>query len=355
MKLKKYFLNPHFFLKFFEEKLILWDYKNHCQYILKDEYLDKLKEIATGIEIEFSPIVQELLELNIISEIRPKPTLWKWDVLSHIYHLGVQDLSIPPTESTDEWIKEYIEFCKGLEVTAETLIVALEGETIDLPQPDPERHLNTSLWDTFKHRKTSRNFKGEPISLNVLSTILFSSFGLIHGNWSEEEKGVVGHRKSSPSGGALHPVETYLVVFNVEGLSPGIYHYSVGSHQLVKRGGPLSSKELVDLLCGQFFAEGISVGIFLVAHFEKAWSKYKHSRSYRDIYLEAGHASQNFLLTATACQLQTWMKAWFNDTQVSQKLNLVEEIQVPMLFLGIGTGNSRDIPLKISEALTNIS
>ena len=39
-------------------------------------------------------------------------------------------------------------------------------------------------------------------------------------------------KKTSPSGGGLHPVEAYLVVQHVEGVAPGLYHYQAREHAL---------------------------------------------------------------------------------------------------------------------------
>ena len=38
--------------------------------------------------------------------------------------------------------------------------------------------------------------------------------------------------KTSPSGGARHPTEVYPVVLRVDGVEPGLYHYSVKNHGL---------------------------------------------------------------------------------------------------------------------------
>jgi putative peptide maturation dehydrogenase len=39
-------------------------------------------------------------------------------------------------------------------------------------------------------------------------------------------------KKNVPSGGGLHPIECYLVVQNVEGVTPGLYHYQAVEHAL---------------------------------------------------------------------------------------------------------------------------
>ncbi len=52
-------------------------------------------------------------------------------------------------------------------------------------------------------------------------------------------------KKTSPSGGGLHPVETYLLVQNVEGLAPGLYHYRPLQHSLEPL--PAPQMELAEL------------------------------------------------------------------------------------------------------------
>ncbi|HEY1139366.1 MAG TPA: putative peptide maturation dehydrogenase [Lysobacter sp.] len=39
-------------------------------------------------------------------------------------------------------------------------------------------------------------------------------------------------KKNVPSGGGLHPIECYLIVQNVEGVAPGLYHYQAVEHAL---------------------------------------------------------------------------------------------------------------------------
>ena len=53
--------------------------------------------------------------------------------------------------------------------------------------------------------------------------------------------------KTSPSGGARHSIETYVVIRDVEGLRPGIYHYAPDRHTLEKIRGPVSLKRMREL------------------------------------------------------------------------------------------------------------
>ena len=42
----------------------------------------------------------------------------------------------------------------------------------------------------------------------------------------------LGLRRTSPSGGSLHPIEVYPLVRRVEGIAPGLYHYLGREHAL---------------------------------------------------------------------------------------------------------------------------
>ena len=48
--------------------------------------------------------------------------------------------------------------------------------------------------------------------------------------------------KTSPSGGARHSIETYVVIRDVAGLPSGVYHYAPDRHALEKVRGPVSVK-----------------------------------------------------------------------------------------------------------------
>lgn len=147
--------------------------------------------------------------------------VWGWDDLLRIYHTGVQDIDGGQDLTEDVWVNEYMNHCDDIREDLQTIYYSREGEKVALSDPNLSKLEEMSLWQSLKERKTSRCFNGKPLTLEELSTLLFASFGLIHGKWREltslgfEE---MGYRRSSPSGGALHPVEAYVFVFNVEGI-----------------------------------------------------------------------------------------------------------------------------------------
>lgn len=353
------YLNPYIFLLINEGNVIVWDYKNHVQLELEEPYLKRLIQISNGLKVAaLSEIDNELLREKLIQTEAYPAFNWKWDELSKIYHIGTQDIDGGKSLGEEAWVEWYLELCETIKDNFQANFMEYTGDEISLPAPNLSTLQTISLWDAEEQRMTSRSFNGESITKEQLSTLMYASFGVIHGNWKElQAKGFKqsGYRKSSPSGGALHPIEAYIIVMNVEEIPAGIYHYNVIKHCLTLINHSISYDDIRNMLCGQFFAEGCSVGIFLVAHFEKVWTKYCHSRSYKDVYLDAGHLSQTLLLNSTALGLRTWISAWFRDSEVSKYLNISGEDVAPVFYVSIGHGDKVAISPKLEEILRKIN
>ncbi len=110
----------------------------------------------------------------------------------------------------------------------------------------------------------------------------------------------------------MHPSEPYVVIMNVAGLDPGVYHYRSDRHELIRIGEPIVNGDLGGLLCGQSFADNLAYGVFLTTRFDKMWWKYPHSRAYRVALLDIGCLIQTFQLVNTALDIQSWRQATFS-------------------------------------------
>jgi SagB-type dehydrogenase family enzyme len=351
------YLNPYLFFLLKQGETIVWDYKNHCQFELDTTHYVRLKELSKTNELkihELTEVDQDLLNAKLIS-LTPNPSLeWQWDELGLMYHVGTQNLYPSSGQNDEEWVRDYLEFCQTVALQGEYQFITHSGEKISLPQPNFNTLASCSLLKSFRERLTSRSFNGKQVSLKDFSTILFVSFGLFHGEWEElnrKDLKSLGIRKAHPSGGGLHPVEAYVMVFNVQDIPPGIYHYNVQHHHLNKIAEACEYRDLKNLVCGQFFGDGIAFGVFLTAHFDKVWHKYVHSRSFKDVFLDAGHVSQTFLLTATALDLLTWETAWFKDGDVATLLKVNGISIAPLFFLGVGYGNKVAIPVELEKII----
>ena len=172
----------------------------------------------------------------------------------------------------------------------------------------------------LKTRRTWREFSNQPLDLSQFETLLWLSFGIQ--GWIRISG--VGRLplKTSPSGGALHPLEAYLLIRNVNGIVPGIYHYDAERHSLELLRAGASKVEIKKLLARQAWSSGCAVVVFLTAIFPRAQWKYEHSRAYRVVLAEAGHLCQTFCLTATWLGLAPFCTMALEDTKIEQALGV---------------------------------
>lgn len=165
-------------------------------------------------------------------------------------------------------------------------------------------------------RKSSRKFKKEELSLTDISQLLFFSAGIIRKQGSDWNKS----RRAYPSGGARYPLEVYLIVNQVVGLSSGLYHYNVKNHDLeVLLIGNFLRK--ISQSTGQDWIKKAKVILLISAVFSRTCDKYK-DRGLRHIFMEAGHMGQNIYLMSTALGLSCCAVGGFNDEKVNQLLDL---------------------------------
>ena len=119
--------------------------------------------------------------------------------------------------------------------------------------------------------------------------------------------------KTSPSGGACHPIEGYVLALRVAGVTPGFYHYSPARQPAPGPEGA-TSKQAVAFLAGQTWYAGAAAVVFMTAVLPRVWWRYDHPRAYRAALLEAGHVCQTFCLAATWLGLAPFCTMALDDT-----------------------------------------
>jgi len=187
----------------------------------------------------------------------------------------------------------------------------------------------------LQERRTWRKFGPEPVSKELVGRLLHLSFGVQ--GWQRIPEGGRFASKTSPSGGALHPAEAYLLVQNVRDIPRGIYHYDAAGHRLqeIRRGA--SSAETQRLLAGQWWFRDAAFVVFLTAVFHRTQWKYDYPRAYRAVLAEAGHLCQTFCLTATWLGLAPFCTMAFADSPIEKTLK-VDGISESVLYaMGAGT------------------
>ena len=184
-------------------------------------------------------------------------------------------------------------------------------------------------------RRTWRKFSKQPVELAALGTVLGLTWG-VQGWVKVPRVGSLAIR-TSPSGGALHPIEAYVLAKNVHGLRAGLYHYDGAAHrlELLRRG--VSSRQIIKYLAGQWWFGDSAFVVFMTAVFARTQWKYDYPRAYRAALMEAGHLCQTFCLTATWLDLAPFCTIAFKDSLIEQMLG-VDGISESVLYAA-GAGN----------------
>jgi SagB-type dehydrogenase family enzyme len=185
----------------------------------------------------------------------------------------------------------------------------------DLPRPALESEFPRILCA----RRTWRRFSARPVAMRDLATMLALTAG-VH-QWVRTDLGDAP-LKTSPSGGARHPIECYVCVRRVTGVRPGLYHYAADVHALEKiRGGNLAKRLRVWMPQSRYFAKAAFVVLF-TAVFERQLWRYPYARAYRAALAEAGHVCQTFCLTATWLGLAPFCLMGLADREIERDLRI---------------------------------
>jgi SagB-type dehydrogenase family enzyme len=203
----------------------------------------------------------------------------------------------------------------------------------------PARTESDEFLRVLLERKTHREFSGESLPLESLATLLRYTWGSI-GTLESPNFGTLFH-KTSPSGGARHPAEVYVAALDVDGLTPGLYHYNHVDHTLEQlRTGQLRD-EVLRLTLGQEHVGNACAVCFMTAVFPRSSYKYHTARAYRVVTLDTGHVGQTFCLVATWLGLAPFTTAALADTDTERALG-IDGVNEGILYVaGVGMPKNR--------------
>ena len=176
------------------------------------------------------------------------------------------------------------------------------------------------------NRRSQRDFRGETISLAEFSHLLYYSSGV-----TDKRQGL----RAAPSAGATYPIEVYAMVNNVEGLTKGIYHYLIASHELeLVREGDFRN-EMSRAALGERMFKQANIIFALSAIFQRTQLRYRE-RAQRYILFEAGHIAQNTYLLATSMKLGACAIGAFYDDEFNRLLGLDGKNESVLYLIALG-------------------
>jgi putative peptide maturation dehydrogenase len=210
-----------------------------------------------------------------------------------------------------------------------------------LPLPGAER--DGALYRTLTARRTTRAFDEQ------LDTVLRYVFGC-HG-YGRTVADIVCIKRTSPSGGGLHPIDAYPIVNNVTGVDPGIYHYSARDHSLalLSELEPAEGRRTAtSFMCGQSYFGAAHVSFVLTARFYRNHWKYRrHQKAYAGILMDAAHLSQTLYLVSDELGLGAFVTIAINARDIEQRLGLDGVSEGVIAMTGCGRRAPGESPLEL--------
>jgi putative peptide maturation dehydrogenase len=197
-----------------------------------------------------------------------------------------------------------------------------------------------SALDSFLDRRvTCRNFdRTRTLTLEAFSSVLYRAYGAraVH----DYAPGVQLLKKGVPSAGGLHPTEGYLLVRQVEGVAPGLYHYHPVDHALE----PIRELDAAEaastarrFVAAQGYFVDAHVMVVPTTRFRRTFWKYRnHAKAYRAVILDVGHLSQAMYLAATELGLGAFITAAVNEIDIEKAFDLDPLEEGPLAVTGFG-------------------
>ena len=253
---------------------------------------------------------------------------WFGSFAAAYYHFSTRDVVY--SENPFEWIER-----SGQRMASTRCPPVFKDYRHARFRPMPSRPpRNGSLEKALRDRRTTREFLEKSIPWRRFTEIIGGTFGMT----GSLDAGILGKllAKTSPSAGARHPIESYVLAWNISGLEPGLYHYSVrrGGLELLRAGD--FRKGAVRAASGQEWVAKAAFLCVLTVLVNRVFWKYSSSDAYRLFFLDAGHIAQTFCLLATAAGLGAFTTAAIQETFLERFLGINGIDEFPIYLCGAG-------------------
>lgn len=195
--------------------------------------------------------------------------------------------------------------------------------------------IESGFLEFIKARQSVYKYTAKNFSFTKLSGLVKAAYGVIRKEYLGSY--TIPHR-TVPSGGALYPLELYIITLvDIEKLKRGLYYFQKEKEYLV----PLKIGNFREGLKELLFEvdeviETASLFLIVTVRFFRGCEKYSN-RGYRNILLEAGHLAQNVYLYCIDQNLDTVELSAFWDAKLAHFLEINIREEAPITVLAIGT------------------
>lgn len=194
--------------------------------------------------------------------------------------------------------------------------------------PIPKVKGGPPFWQVLSARRSVRHYGANPMPLDVLSQLLWSTHGIT---------GELGRHdlRNAPSAGACHPIEAHVVANNVLNLDPGLYRYLTGDHALMLQRKGDVGPEIARAALGQKMCSQGSVTFVWTAVLPRTIGRYG-DRGRRYVMMDAGHIGQNMYLAATALGYGCCTMGAFDDDAMNDVLGVDVVVEITVYAASVG-------------------
>ena len=207
---------------------------------------------------------------------------------------------------------------------------AVPSLTYTLPAPKTDGDM--SVEQAMQNRRSVRRFEDKALSKEQLSQLLWAAYGITQPITDNPARR--GGLRTTPSAGALYPLEIYVVVGKADGIETGVYKYDSQTNTIAQTIDRDIREELMAISANQAMIGAAPVTILYCAVFDRMRERYG-DRSERYAYIEVGHSAQNVYLQAESLGLGTCASGAFTDSEVSKLLNLPRD-ESPLYMMPTG-------------------
>ena len=262
-------------------------------------------------------------------------------LLDSLATLGAIDISNRPVARFLHTATKKGELPGGGLDTIDVLTLVTDGDYRRYPESEGGVLLGSNipealagLYKIIRSRRSFRDYNGSSVARSDFEAILQAACGITGKlDWAEREVKL----RAYPSSGGLYSVEIYPIVIDIEGLEPAVYHYSALESKLEIVRPDINRMEIIDtvLPSEKEMIGGIAAMFCLTGVFPRHERKYGEG-GYRMMAAEAGHISQNLILTSTALGIHARPFGGFFDDMINHVLDLTINEEQFLLSVIIG-------------------
>lgn len=206
------------------------------------------------------------------------------------------------------------------------------AKLIDLVSPEDFKIDDVSLLKAIKNRVSHRKYSNESLTLEELSFLLWSTQGV-------KELAREGRitLRTVPSGGAMHPFETYLLINRVESLTPGLFRYLAIEHKLLPKTTEVKDlPEEINEICNKqtFVGKSAVVFIWSARPYRTEW-RYGED-SLKDILMSVGHICQNLYLACEAINSGTCAIVAYKQDKLDEFIGVDGDNEISLYVAPVG-------------------